>query len=103
MAVAQLEAAKTSLRLQDVATRYWKEVGEHHGGAANTWHQLKLLIKHFGGDRSLLDIDNSKVAELVAWRRGQPGKRGLLTAFAVNYTTESLSGNISEDYRVFGA
>src|SRR5262249_23445010 len=28
--VAQLAAAKTSLRLDDVADRYWNEVGQHH-------------------------------------------------------------------------
>jgi integrase len=89
--VAQLVAAKTSLRLQDVATRYWKEIGEHHTGAANTWHQLGLLIKFLGRECSLLDIDDSKVAELVAWRRGHPGKRGrLLSPYAVNDTTEQL-------------
>ena len=46
----------------------------------NTWHQLGLLIKFLGGECSLLDIDDSKVAALVAWRRGHPGKRGLALA-----------------------
>lgn len=89
--VAQFEAAKTSLRLQDVATRYWREVGEHNTGAADTWHRLGLLTKFLDGKCSLLDIDDSKVAELVAWRRGHPGRRGqLLSPFAVNGTTKQL-------------
>jgi hypothetical protein len=91
LTVAQLAAAKTSLLLQDVATRWWREVGEHNTGAADAWHQLRLLIKFLGRECSLLDIDDSKVAELVAWRRGHPGKRGqLLSPFAVNGTTKQL-------------
>jgi integrase len=91
LTVAQLAAAKTSLLLQDVATRWWREIGEHNTGAADAWHQLRLLTKFFGGECSLLDIDDSRVAELVAWRRGHPGKRGqLLSPFAVNATTKQL-------------
>jgi integrase len=91
LTVAQFEAAKTSLLLQDVATRYWREIGEHNTGAADTWHRLGLLIKFLGGGCPLPDIDDSKVAELVAWRRGHPGRRGrLLSPFAVNATTKQL-------------
>ena len=32
--------AATSLRLDDVAGRYWHEVGQHHAGADNTWRQI---------------------------------------------------------------
>jgi integrase len=89
--VAQIKAARTSLRLQDVATRYWTEIGEHHSGSQNTWHQLGLLLKFFGQDKLLTDITGDDVAKLVAWRRGQPGKGGrLLSAYAVNDTTEQL-------------
>ena len=42
--VAQLAAAKTSLKLDDVADRWWSEVGQHHAGANNTEHELALLI-----------------------------------------------------------
>jgi integrase len=74
-----------------VATRYWTEVGAHHSGSQNTWHQLGKLIMFFGGDRALPDIVASDVAALVAWRRGQRGKGGrLLSAYAVNDTTEQL-------------
>lgn len=90
MTVAQLEAAKTSLLLQDMASRWWLEVGQHNTGAADAWHQLRLLIK-FLGKCSLLDINDNKVAELVAWRRGHPGRRGqLLSPFAVNATIKQL-------------
>src|SRR5262249_19279004 len=88
--VAQIEAAKTSLKLQDVATRYWNEVGEHHKGSANTWHKLGQLMTFFGPNCLLTEIVDSDVAALIAWRRGHPGKRGLLSPFAVNDTTEQL-------------
>jgi integrase len=90
--VAQVEAARTSLRLQDVATRYWAEVGEHHSGSQNTWRQLGLLIEHFGKDKLLTEITDADAARLVAWRRGHPGKRpgALLSPFAVNDITEQF-------------
>jgi integrase len=88
--VAQIEAARTSLKLQDVATRYWTEVGERHSGSQNTWRQLGLLITRFGEDKLMTEITDADVVQMVAWRRGHPGKRGLLTAFAINDTTEQL-------------
>jgi len=89
--VSQIESARTSLRLEDVATRYWREVDEHHSGNQNTYHQLGKLIAFFGKDKLLTEITGADVATLVAWRRGQPGKGGrLLSAYAVNDTTEQL-------------
>jgi integrase len=105
--VAQLAAAKTSLRLDDVADRYWNEVGQHHAGADNTEHDLALLIEFFGKDKLLPDITSDGVARLVAWRRGHRGqagtvpasKRGIVTIVptprlisphTVNHTTTTL-------------
>jgi hypothetical protein len=91
--VAQLVAAKTSLRLDDVAGRYWNEVGQHHAGADNTEHDLALLIEFFGKDKLLPDITSDDVAKLVAWRRGHRSKSPgatLISPFTVNHTTEQL-------------
>src|SRR5262245_53998148 len=60
--VAQIEAARTSLKLQDVATRYWHEVGQHHSASSTTWHQLGKLVEFFGKDRALPDISDVDVA-----------------------------------------
>src|SRR5262249_41275295 len=70
--VAQTEAARTSLKLDDVCGRYWQEVGQHHvgEGANNTWRELTRLIEFFGKDKLLTDITDDDVARLVAWRRG---------------------------------
>src|ERR1700738_250483 len=68
--VAQAKAARTSLRLDDVAGRYWQEVGQHHAGADNTERQIAMLIQFFGKDRPLIDITSDDVVKLVAWRRG---------------------------------
>src|SRR5262249_16903598 len=48
--VAQARAAATSLRLDDVAGRYWQEIGQHHAGANNTERQIGYLIERFGKD-----------------------------------------------------
>jgi integrase len=89
--VKQLAAAKSSLRLDDVAEGYWNEVGQHHVGADNTEHGLALLIEFFGKDRWLTDICDADVAKLVAWRRGHRRKDGaLISPHTVNHTTEQL-------------
>jgi integrase len=72
--VAQQVAAKTSLRMDDVAERYWQEVGQHHAGADTTEHRLGLLIKFFGKDKLVTDITDNDVTKLVAWRRGHQSR-----------------------------
>jgi hypothetical protein len=73
--VGQIESARTSLRLDDIAGRYWAEVGQHHRGAAYTEHKLGLLVEFFGKDRLLTDISDDDVAKLVAWRRGHRARK----------------------------
>jgi hypothetical protein len=74
--VAQLAAAKTSLRLNDVADRWFTEVGQHHAGAVGSEHRLALLIDFLGKDKLLTEITGDDVAKLVAWRRGHRGPGG---------------------------
>ena len=90
--VAQLAAAKTSLRLDDVADRYWQEVGQHHAGADGTEHRLSLLIEFFGKDELLTEITGDDVTKLVAWRRGhqKTGDGPLISPHTVNHLTEQL-------------
>ena len=89
--VAQLAAAKTSLKLDDVADRWWQEVGQHHAGANNTEHELALLIKFFSKDKLLPEITGDDVARLCAWRRGHRRKDGaLISPHTVNHTMKQL-------------
>lgn len=61
-----------SLKIDDVAGRYWLEVGQHHVGADTTDRDIARLIKYFGPDKMLSDIRDDDVTKLVAWRRAQP-------------------------------
>jgi hypothetical protein len=63
-------AATTSLKIDDVAGRYWLEVGQHHAGQKNTWRDLERLVEYFGSTKLLTEITDDDVARLVAWRRG---------------------------------
>jgi integrase len=67
--IAQVEHARTSLRLDDVAGRYWQEHGQHLAGA-NMWGLLGLLLGYFGKDKRITEITDDDVVRLVAWRRG---------------------------------
>jgi integrase len=89
--VAQLVVAKTSLRMDDVAERYWQEVGQHHAGADTTEHRLALLIRYFGKDKIITEITDNDIARLVAWRRGHRSRvRNLGHGF------NELQGDIAE-------
>lgn len=89
--VQQAKAAATSLRLDDVAGRYWQEIGQHHAGAGNTERLIGYLIEFFGKDKLITDITGDDVAKLVAWRRGRRTRSGaLISPFTVNDTTEQL-------------
>ena len=68
--VAQAGAANTSLQLDDVAGRYWNEVGQYHAGADNTWRDLARLVDYLGPTKLLTEISDDDVTKLVAWRRG---------------------------------
>jgi hypothetical protein len=89
--VAQAQAAATSLRLDDVAGRYWNEVGQHHVNDADTWRQIEKLIEFLGKDKIITEIIGDDVAKLVAWRRGHRVRKGrLISPYTVNDTTEQL-------------
>ena len=88
--VAQTQAARTSMALDDVAGRYWSEVGQHHSGARNTWRELARLIQFFGKNKTLTEITGNDVARLVAWRRGHRVRGVYISAFTVNATTKQL-------------
>jgi integrase len=98
--IAQTEAARTSLRLDDVAGRYWSEHAQHLAGASNTWPLLGMLIAFFGKDKLVTEITDDDVARLVAWRRGHRGNLEatsnlptvgkLLSPFTVNHTVTTL-------------
>jgi len=68
--VAAARHSSSSLKLDDVAGRYWAEVGQHHAGSTNTWRDLERLIDYFGPTKLLTEIADDEVARLVAWRRG---------------------------------
>jgi integrase len=93
--VAQTEQARTSLRIDDVAGRYWSEHAQHLAGASNTWPLLGMLIDFFGPDKLITNIVDDDVARLVAWRRGH--RKGdlvpngnVVSPFTVNHTTTTL-------------
>jgi integrase len=89
--VAQIAAAKTSLRLDDIAGRYWSEHAEHLAAAATIEGILQLLIQFFGKDKLITDITGDDVAKLVAWRRGHRARNNaLISPFTVNHTVEQL-------------
>ncbi|HEY7298556.1 MAG TPA: site-specific integrase [Xanthobacteraceae bacterium] len=69
LAVAKA-AASISLKLDDVAGRYWSEVGQHHAGKDNTWRDISRLVDYFTPTKLITEIKDDDVSRLVAWRRG---------------------------------
>jgi integrase len=88
--VAQTEAARTSLRLDDVAGRFWSRA-QHYAASRNIWKRLSLLIEFFSKDKLVPDITHDDVCDLIAWRRGHRTRSGKLIAPAtVNLTIMQL-------------
>jgi integrase len=98
---ARAKAASASLQIDDVAGRYWSEVGQHHVGKDNTWRDLSRLVDYFGPTKLLTEISDDDVARLVAWRRGhrvtrakrrkeQPSDAPLITNATVNRSTTEV-------------
>ncbi|MES0218058.1 site-specific integrase [Mesorhizobium sp. C280B] len=72
-AIVKAEAAlfAPDLTLLNATARYWQEVGQHHENASNTLWSMGWLKDHFGESILLQEIDDSKVATMVAKRRGE--------------------------------
>ena len=88
--VAQTEAARTSLRLDDVAGRFWSQA-QHYAASRNTWKRLSLLIEFFGKDKLVPNITHDDARALIAWRRGHRTQTGvLITPSTVNLTIMQL-------------
>jgi integrase len=90
--VTQAEAARTSLKLDDVAGRYWTEHAQHLAGAPNTEILLGFALEFFGKDKLLPDIVDDDMAKFVAWRRAHRVRENgpLISPFTVNHTTATL-------------
>jgi integrase len=90
--LVQGRVAANSLRLDDVAGRYWNEVGQHHAGADNTERLVERLMEFIGKDKLITDITDDDVIKLIAWRRGHRVRKSgpLISPFTVNDTTEQL-------------
>jgi len=96
---ARSKAATVSMRIDDIAGRYWSEVGQHRTNTQNTWHDLERLVDYFTPDKLLTEITDDDVARLVAWRRGhrvirspkrKPADCPLVSNGTVNRTTTQL-------------
>ena len=95
--VAAMTAARTSLRLDDVAGRFWLQA-QHHASSRNIWKRLSLLIEFFGKDKLITDIADDDVRALIAWRRGhrviykgrKPEDCALIAPATVNLTIMQL-------------
>lgn len=70
-AIAAQAKVKHSMAIDDVAARYWNQIGQHHAGADTTSRDLARLVTYFGKAKLMTDISDVDVSALVAWRRGQ--------------------------------
>jgi integrase len=88
--VAALATARTSLRLDDVAGRYWSQA-QHYAASRNIWKRLSLLVQFFGKDKLITAIGDDDVHALIAWRRGHRTRAGaLIEPGTVNLTIMQL-------------
>lgn len=61
----------SEMTFQVAASRWWLEVGQHHTNSDNTLAVLDWLKTEIGAETDLRQINDSRVASIVAKRRGQ--------------------------------
>jgi integrase len=88
--VAQQEQARASLKLDDVAGRYWSEIAQHTARARNTEQRLKHILTFLGKDKLITEITDANVAQLTAWRRGHRARGKFISPLTVNDTGKTL-------------
>lgn len=72
-AKAEIKASKrsrTSLALDDVASRLWTDQAQYDAEPEATETNIARLVDYFGKTTSLTEIDHAKAKQMVAWRRG---------------------------------
>jgi integrase len=85
----------SSLKLDYIAERWLRDVGDHHRGEGPKINEYKIkkLMDYFGSDRSLDDIGHDDVVKLIHWRRKHTvGKRRPrpISTYTINDTIEQL-------------
>jgi integrase len=89
--IAQQEAARISLRLDDVAGRYWQEIAEHTARKRNTEKRLEFILERLGKNKLITEITDADIVGLVAWRRGHRRWDGkLISNLTINDMTKTL-------------
>ncbi|MBB4259704.1 MULTISPECIES: site-specific integrase [unclassified Bradyrhizobium] len=72
--------AKASLAIDDVADRLWNDSARYDSEPKATETNLARLIKYFGKEKPLTEIDHKAAKDMVAWRRGhRVSRRGKRT------------------------
>lgn len=72
--------SKTSLAIDEVAERLWKNSAQYDAEPKATETNLARLIEYFGKSKPLTEIDHNAANDMVAWRRGhRVSRRGKRT------------------------
>lgn len=89
---AQGTKKRRPMTINAAAERFYQEVGQHSGSAEDTDRWLAALVARIGHDTLLAEIDDPKMAEIVAKRRGEKArnKKTLVTPGTVNRDTTEL-------------
>jgi integrase len=89
--------AEGPMSFEIAASRYWLEIGQHLANSVDCFRNLGWLQGEIGKHTTLDKITDSKVALMVATRRGQ----GLSNASVNRYVIEPLRGLMRRAARVW--
>jgi integrase len=65
-----IRRSSSSLAIDDVADRLWNDQAQYDADPKATEANLERLIKYFGADKLLTEIDHVGAKAMVSWRRG---------------------------------
>lgn len=85
------------------ADRFWIEVGQHYSNAKGTETDLGRIVKWFGKDERLAEINDEKVSRLISWRRGHIARKAKGDKEAALVSAATVNRSITELLRaIFG-
>lgn len=71
---------RPAMTVEQAFGRYWEEIGQHTAAPADTLHRGEVVTEAIGKGTPLSEIDDDKLALVVAKLRGRKGRQGNLIA-----------------------
>lgn len=101
--IEEFDGSGKAMTFLVASTRWWNEAGANRKDKASLEFSMEWLQREIGKSRRIDTIDNNLLAQLVAKRRLDPGKKGAITPATINRSmVEPLRAILNRASKVWG-